>query len=159
MSMHSGVGITVKHPDGMGDVFNIFLGLLKTDPEFSKDGITYGFTAHAKTHLVNLIESIFPSSVTISGMFPQFTFDENGNLTGDAQLPYVAVRGIMGPSQEVGVGRMLYDTPEGEVLAFNQTMIYEFHVFGRSTMKVDQIVDQLITLIQTQKSTNGYIWR
>jgi hypothetical protein len=157
--MHSGTGIIVKHPDGKGNVFNILLGLMTADPEFSADGVVYGFASHAKTHLVNLIESVLPESVRVSAMFPQFTFDDNGNLSGEAELPYIVIQGIMGPSQEIGVGRILFDTPGGEVLAFNQTMYFKFDIFGRSTMKVDQILQQIIMLIQTEKSTNGYLWK
>ncbi len=156
--MNSGVGIKVSHVDGE-TVRSILLGLAEGGQGFTKDGMPYAFMSHAKEHIITHLRSILPDTVKISGMFPHFTFDVNGNLTGDLQLPHVAVKISRGPMLEVGVGRLLWDGPEGTVYGFRQIAYVEFDIFGRSDMKIDQIADQIELQLQMSKSTGGELWQ
>ena len=156
--MNSGVGTKVKHVYD-DNVRDILLGLAKGGNLYTKDGMPLAFMSHAKEHIITFIRSVFPEGVQISGMFPHFTFDENGNLTGELQLPYVAVKISRGPMREVGIGRLLWDGVEGTVYGFNQVCYIEFDIFGRSDMKIDQIADQIELQLQMEKGTGGELWQ
>lgn len=156
--MNSGVGVTVKHVD-VDDIRTILLGLAEGEELYTKDGMPFAYMSHAKEHIITYMRSILPSTVSISGIFPDFVFDENGNLAGDLQLPYVAVKISRGPMLEVGVGRMLWDSSEGEVLGFRQICYVEFDVFGINDMKIDQVVDQIELQLQIAKGPGGYLFQ
>lgn len=156
--MSSGVGVKVKHFDG-DTVRDILIGLARGSTPYTEDGMPFAYMAAAKEHIITHLRSILPDSVRISTIFPHFTFDSNGNLTGELQLPYVAVKISRGPMREVGVGRMLWDDHVGTVYGFNQIAYVEFDVFGKSDMKIDQIVDQIELQLQMEKSTGGELWQ
>jgi len=157
MGMISGVGVASKHADGT-TVRDVIIGLVEGDYYATKDGLVYGYTSHAKEHVITFLRSVIPSTVTISAVFPQFNYDDQGNIIGNIPTPYVAVKGVKGPCKEVGVGRILWEDPEGMVYGFNQTMYLEFDVFGTSDMKIDQVVDQIALQLQKEKSTGGELW-
>jgi len=156
--MSSGVGIKVKHVSE-DDVRNILLGLATGGNMYTSDGMPFAYMSHAKEHIITFIRSIVPSSVSISGIFPNFVFDSDGNLSGDLQLPYVAVKISRGPMLEVGVGRMLYDGTEGTVYGYRQMAYVEFDVFGKSDMKIDQVMDQIELQLQINKGSGGYLFQ
>lgn len=156
--MSSGVGVIVKHVTGE-DVRNILLGLAEGDNKYTEDGMPFGYISHAKEHIITFIRSKLPATIQISGVFPEFVFDSDGNLAGDLQLPYVAVKISRGPMREVGVGRMLSDGPEGTVYGYRQMVYVEFNVFGMVDMKIDQVVDQIELQIQIAKGPGGYLFQ
>lgn len=156
--MSSGVGVIVKHVDGE-DVRNILLGLAAGENLYTKDGMPFAYMSHAKEHIISFIRSMLPDSVQISGIFPNFVFDDQGNLTGDLQLPYVAVKISRGAMLESGVGRMIYDSSEGTVYGYRQMVYVEFDVFGKSDMKIDQVMDQIELQLQINKGPGGYLFQ
>ena len=155
--MSSGVGTYVSHFDGT-TVRQILLGLMQGENLVTEDGMPFSHVSTAKEHVITFLRSILPSTVKITAIFPSFTFDQSGNLVGDVQLPHVAVKAIKGGIKEVGVGRRLWETPDGFVHAFTQILYLEFDVFGRTDMKIDQVVDQIELQLQIEKSTGGVLW-
>ena len=156
--MSSGVGVTVKHVSGE-EVRNILFGLAEGGNLYTKDGMPYAYMSHAKEHLTTFLRSILPATVSVTGIFPNFAFDSDGNVAGDLQLPYVAIKISRSAMREVGVGRLLYDGVDGEVLGFRQMATIEFDVFGTADMKIDQIVDQIELQIQIAKGPGGYLFQ
>ena len=158
MALNSGVGITVKQVSE-DSVYNIILGLMAADRDVTQDGMPFGYKSHAVDHIVTYFKSIFPTSVQMSSIFPQEVYDSQGNISGNLQLPYVAVRGARGPSREVGVGGMLWEDNEAVYYGFNQTMYFEFDIFATKMMKVDQIADHISLELQKQKRMGGELWQ
>lgn len=157
MSSDSGVGVTVKHYDGT-TVYNIILGLMAGEQTVTADGMAHGFESHAMEHVINYFRSLL-STVKISAVFPKEIYDETGQIAGSLDLPYIAVRGYMGASREVGVGGIVWEDVDGVVYAFNQVMMLEFDVFATDMMKVTQIANQIMMKLQWQKRTGGYLWQ
>lgn len=157
LSQNSGVGITVKHT-GSDGVYNIILGLMNADRTVTKDGILFGYKSHALDHIITFFKSYFGDTVNISSIFPSEVYDEQGNVMGGLQLPYVAVRTMRGPSREVGVGGFLWETNEGTVYAFNQVLYVEFDIFSKVVMKIEQIADHISLQLQKQKRVGGELW-
>jgi len=156
MSLHSGVGTKVAHSDGT-TVYDILYGLANGSQTVTIDGLPFGPESHALEHIINFFRSILPSTITLSNVFPREVYDSEGNILGNLKLPYVAIRGMKGPSREVGVGGVLADPPEGVVMAYNQIMYFEFDIFHTTNMKVTQIVDQIILQLQKQKRYGGIL--
>lgn len=157
MSLSSGVGVRVDHFDGE-TVREIIIGLMEGDQTYTLDGMPLSYEAHAVEHIKNYLESVFPTTVKISHIFPREVYDENGEILGDLQLPYVAIRVNKGPSKEVGIGGILWDGKEGTVLGFNQIMYIEFDIFDTNMMKVAQIGDHISSQLQWQKRIGGVLW-
>lgn len=158
LSLDSGVGITVKHKSG-DQVYNIVLGLMKADRDATQDGMLFGYKSHAVDHIITFFNSVFGSTVNMSSIFPQEVYDSEGQISGNLQLPYVAVRGSRGPSREVGVGGMLWEDTQAVYYAFNQTMYFEFDIFATKMMKADQIADHISLQVQKQKRFGGELWQ
>ena len=156
-SQNSGVGITVKHTGSSG-VYNIILGLMNADRTVTKDGMLFGHKSHALDHIITFFKSYFGDTVNMSSIFPSEVYDEQGNIAGSLQLPYVSVRTMRGSSREVGVGGLLWETTEGTVYAFNQTLYVEFDIFSKVMMKVEQIADHISLQLQKQKRMGGVLW-
>lgn len=158
MSLHSGVGTKVRHSSG-DNVYNILLGLAQGNQTVTLDGLPFGPESHALEHIVTLLRSILPDSIEVSSVFPSEVYDDDGNISGNLKLPYVAIRSMKGATREVGIGGVLANPPEGLVLAYNQTMYFEFDVFHTTNMKVAQIVDQITLQLQKQKRVGGELYR
>lgn len=155
--MNSGVGTYVSHFDGT-TVRQILLGLMEGENLVTKDGMPFSHVSTAKEHLIAFLRTFLPSTVNVTAIFPAFSFDTDGNMVGEVQLPHVSLKAIKGGIKEVGIGRRLWETPDGFVYGFNQVLYLEFNIFGRTDMKIDQIVDQIELQIQIAKSTGGALW-
>lgn len=149
--MYSGVGIVKKHVYGTDQIRNIMFGLMSIADMYTDDGMPMGFLAVVNTHVIEHLTSVFPSTVKVSVQFPDFPVNEDGERTGQMKVPHVTVKIGMGTSRELGVGRMLWDSNEGEVKGFNQIAYLEFSIWDRTTMKCDQLTAQIALQLQIAK--------
>lgn len=157
-SAKSGVGIIAKHSTGT-DVYAIQLGLQHISDQYTEDGMPFGFMSVALNHLVAFIAGFMPDTVKISATFPRFVLDDNGNIVETIHSPYISVKGNLGPSRELGMGRLLWETPDGYVKGFNQIVYFEVDVFDKTIMKCDQIADQVALQTQIEKGVGGILHR
>lgn len=158
MSMKSGIDVRATLGSGTDSREYIFGLMADRDRLFTCDGMPHGFVSTGLGHVVKFVKSFLPTGATVSASFPEFVADESGTIVKEATLPYVAVKGILGLSKEVGIGGKIAETPTGYVYSFNQVMYFEFDIFGKRNMKIDQITEQIALQFQIAKRCGGTLW-
>ncbi|MHA2274135.1 MAG: hypothetical protein ACXAC2_00105 [Candidatus Kariarchaeaceae archaeon] len=91
------------------------------------------------------------TGTTISASFPEYQAGEGQEIEANMIVPYIAITINIGPSMELGVGRRVRDSEDGEVFGFTQFINIEFDCHGSSQLVADRLAGWITTSLQRYK--------
>lgn len=124
-----------------------------TEADF-ENGISQSYIATAMQHIIDVLNSKKSKyglkPVKFLGMFPEFANEHGEELSAEMELPIVVILIRLGGLKEVGIGRGVAGTEDGDAKGFNQSATIEFDCYGDDQNVADRVAGNISLLIQQE---------